>query len=77
MTVHSLAKEATRWKTEKKATGPRDHYIIEPEGRYWRLTIYPLQGLPSVVTGLTFPEANRRRLHLSDAGYVGVIVRAW
>lgn len=76
MTV-TLAKEAAAWKLEKKTLkGPqhRDHFIIEPDGRMWRLSIFPAKGLPSVINGLTFPEANRRRLSLSSDGYIGKIV---
>lgn len=75
--LSNLAKEATAWKLERKTLkGPqgRDHFIIEPEGAFWCLTIYPRAGLPCVIGGLTLAEANRRRLHLSNDGYVGKIV---
>lgn len=75
--MNSLAMEAAAWKLEKKTLkGPqhRDHFIIEPDGRMWRLSIFPAKGLPSFITGLTFPEANRRRLSLSNDGYVGKII---
>lgn len=78
MTVHStLAKEATAWRLERKTLqGPanRDHFVIEPDGAFWRLTIRPQKGLPQVVNGLTHAEANRRRLKLSNEGYVGKVV---
>lgn len=75
--MNSLGKEAAAWKLEKRTLkGPqqRDHFIIEPDGYFWRLTIHPRKGLPRVINGLTFPEANRRRLSLSSDGYVGKIV---
>lgn len=75
--LSKLAKEAAAWKLEKKTLkGPqqRDHFIIEPDGRMWRLSIFPAKGLPSFITGLTFPEAHRRRLSLSSEGYIGKVV---
>jgi hypothetical protein len=71
-----LAREALDWRKRKAVQGPadRDTFVIEPDGSLWRCRIQPREGLIRVVTGLTFPEANRIRLELSDAGYLGKVV---
>lgn len=70
-----LAAEAAEW-AASRTKGPkgRAHFVIEPDGRLWRLSVHPKKGKPTIITGLTRGECNRRRLEFSDAGYVGKVV---
>lgn len=70
-----LQAEARAW-LEGKRQGPlgKDHFIVFPDGTGWTLLIKPVTGADTIATGLTFGEANRLRLELSDAGYVGKIL---
>lgn len=70
----ALAKEAAAFKLEKKTLTVREYFVIERDGPLWRLSIHPRKGFPQVVNGLTLGEANRRRLRLSNDGYVGKVV---
>ena len=71
----TLQAEARAW-MEGKKSGPKgkDFFLFIAEGRHWTMLVHPLEGVQTIRVGLDFPEANRLRLELSDAGYVGKII---
>lgn len=71
----ALQAEAKAWLAGRKS-GPagKDHFVLFPDGTGWTLLVKPLNGRDSIATGLGFPQANRMRLQLSDAGYVGKVL---
>lgn len=71
----TLQAEAKAW-LENKKRGPvgKDFFLMFPDGTGWTLLSKPLDGRDSIATGLTFPEANRLRMALSDAGYIGKVL---
>ncbi|MBJ3777877.1 hypothetical protein [Acuticoccus mangrovi] len=80
MTLHKkLAAEASAFKAGRKTLrGPsdRDTFVVEPDPDsvgLWRIRIQPTKGPSEIIPGLSYPEMNRRRLELSDRGFLGKV----
>ena len=77
MNAHDkLIAEARRWRADRTARNDavieKYHYLIEPDGEFFRLTIFTKSG-NKVHERLTPGEANRMRLELSDMKLKGKV----
>ena len=70
-----LQAEARAW-VEGRKSGPKNKnfFLLIADGRHWTMLVHPLEGIQTIRVGLDFPEANRLRLELSDAGFVGKVL---
>ncbi len=72
-----LKAEASLWQSSQRLPeGPanKDHFLISEEGGSWTIHVRPAEGLHTTIRGLTAGEANRKRMELSDEGFIGKVV---
>ena len=73
-----LAAEALAWKERKalpKGPANTDHFVTWPERAGWCLQIRYRDGRTETFSGMTEGQLNRKRMELSDRGFVGKVVK--
>jgi hypothetical protein len=68
-----LKAEALAWKEGKLPKGPAntDHFVTWPERAGWCLQIRFRNGKTETFSGMTEGQLNRKRMELSDKGFIG------